>query len=850
MAIQATHSVAEMWEKQKERTGRERMASAVWASKVSPEDAGIQRTSPTKKRKTPKSLEYLHDEQRTVRVGCLPDKHCEVSAVTDLFSEYGKVASVTVRKRPKTDAGEHDNWALVSFFNMRCVAEAVEAGKEGIILMDAEGKRSLLTVQEFDADVVFAGDDEGRRLWAAQRDGIGKGQRPWYYGGPNDYSFLVKLYKPRYYWFEVVVFLKKMVLAGVLVFLDPGSTTQLYVALALSFGFFGILEHCQPYKSSKTQRIARIAEVNLFLTISFVLMMRINLDGEWLTARHYDILMVFCTAATTVGPTAIAVIVSLRRIFKLWADSNPDVSKGDQVEIIDPGVDHEHCRGCVGKVIRDVDRPCLATTELVVEVDPKLKDDDDSGHRKCCRRRKLHLETATIHLAMERQQVRRIVSKKKVGIELCKIVVHSLRLARKMTLAEDTPEEEEDEKDTEKQTNDKAATLMKDGDGGLTGVAGPSQAAVIKAMLSKLKPVLEPLLATRGLVWDPVLPHLEKMFNIEEIKKALEDPEAAVRMLLGNPIIKRMAISSMRKLLEPLCLARGLTWLVFRSAVEIVTELEQLEKAFADPGSFFEWMLEKGGPVCRVLIGLLQPKLALVIKDHGFTWILVAGALELFATVEMLLVAMEVPDTWFEGILPKLKSIMNKGDSTDATETEAAAPDESATDAVDADSAQQTKPKPKRRLLTLSQSFALLPSAKTVDGSAHPGCVSSFAQPGLRLISLGRLDSAVNGVVGLPAAASTPMDVESVPEGWTPQKSTTTGDTYYVNSLTGETTWSRPTQTAAEALDEFLDSGPAVWQSVSSSTGKSYYFNTRTGATQWEQPADLADTREARRLQP
>ena len=776
MAIQATHSVAEMWEKQKERTGRERMASAVWASVAPKEDDGIQRTSPTKKRKTPKSLEYLHDEQRTVRVGCLPDKHCEVSAVTDLFSEYGKVASVTVRKRPKTDEGEHDNWALVSFFNMRCVAEAVEAGKEGIILIDTEGKRSLLTVQEFDADVVFAGDDEGRRLWTAQRDAIGKGQRPWYYGGPNDYSFLVKLYKPRYYWFEVVVFLKKMVLAGVLVFLDPGSTTQLYVALALSFGFFGILEHCQPYKSSKTQRIARIAEANLFLTISFVLMMRINLDGELFTARHYDILMVFCTAATTVGPTAIAVIVSLRRIFKLWADSDPDVSKGDQVEIIDPGVDHEHCRGCVGKVIRDVDRPCLATTELVVEVDPKLKDDDDSGHRKCCRRRKLHLETATIHLAMERQQVRRIVSKKKVGIELCKIVVHSLRLARKMTLAEDTPEEEEDENDTEKQTNDKAATLMKDGDGGLTGVAGPSQAAVIKAMLSKLKPVLEPLLATRGLVWDPVLPHLEKMFNIEEIKKALEDPEAAVRMLLGNPIIKRMAISSMRKLLEPLCLARGLTWLVFRSAVEIVTELEQLEKAFADPGSFFEWMLEKGGPVCRVLIGLLQPKLALVIKDHGFTWILVAGALELFATVEMLLMAMEVPDTWFEGILPKLKSIMNKGDSTDATETEAAAP------------------------------------------------------------------------------TSAPVHAESVPEGWTTRKSTTTGETYYINSLTNETTWSRPTRTAAEALDEFLGSGPAVWQSkVSSSTGRRYFFNMRTGATQWELPADLAGTqaaREARRLQP
>ena len=144
----------------------------------------------------------------------------------------------------------------------------------------------------------------------------------------------------------------------------------------------------------------------------------------------------------------------------------------------------------------------------------------------------------------------------------------------------------------------------------------------------------------------------------------------------------------------------------------------------------------------------------------------------MFATVEMLLVAMEVPDTWFEGILPKLKSVMNKGHSADAEEDTA-------------------------------------------------------------------------------APRSAPVHAETVPEGWTTRKSTTTGDTYYVNSLTGETTWSRPTRTAAEALDEFLDSGPAVWQSkVSSSTGRRYFFNTLTGATQWELPADLAGTREARRLQP
>ena len=121
------------------RIRRDDTASSFWASMAPKEDDGIQRTT-TKKRKTPKSLEYLHDEQRTLRVGGLPRKHCEVSAVTDLFSEYGKVASVTVRKRPRRESIvkatgisclKHDNWALVSFFNVRCVAEAVEAGKEG-----------------------------------------------------------------------------------------------------------------------------------------------------------------------------------------------------------------------------------------------------------------------------------------------------------------------------------------------------------------------------------------------------------------------------------------------------------------------------------------------------------------------------------------------------------------------------------------------------------------------------------------------------------------------------------------------------------------------------------------------
>ena len=68
---------------------------------------------------------------------------------------------------------------------------------------------------------------------------------------------------------------------------------------------------------------------------------------------------------------------------------------------------------------------------------------------------------------------------------------------------------------------------------------------------------------------------------MDELQKAMEDPEAAVRLLLENPIIRRMILEGLRKLLEPLVIASNLTWLVFRSAFDMITDVEQVEAALA-----------------------------------------------------------------------------------------------------------------------------------------------------------------------------------------------------------------------------------------------------------------------------
>ena len=73
--------------------------------------------------------------------------------------------------------------------------------------------------------------------------------------------------------FELVTYLKKFILAGVLVFVEPGSATQLYVALVISFFFFALLCRTLPYKVLKTDRVAVVAEANLFFTVLCLLML-------------------------------------------------------------------------------------------------------------------------------------------------------------------------------------------------------------------------------------------------------------------------------------------------------------------------------------------------------------------------------------------------------------------------------------------------------------------------------------------------------------------------------------------------------------------------------------------------
>ena len=110
-------------------------------------------------------------------------------------------------------------------------------------------------------------------------------------------------------------------------------------------------------------------------------------------------------------------------------------------------------------------------------------------------------------------------------------------------------------------------------------------------------------------------------------------------------------------------------------------------------------------------------------------------------------------------------------------------------------------------------------------------------------------DDAAQSADQMQASESSLQEVTAdLPPGWEAQVSSSTGEVYYVNTVTQESTYDKPTERAF--TDSFLSTAgpsaeqelPVGWESaVSNSTGETYYVNTLSGESQYERPTAPAD---------
>ena len=138
-------------------------------------------------------------------------------------------------------------------------------------------------------------------------------KQKWWQGGSEKFSFLTRDYKAQYYYFECVELVRKCTLAGVIIFVRPGSIEQAFAAGTASFFFFAIYARAMPFRLQFDNVLKLCAEVQTFMTlfISIILRTAATQGGVLEFDHEYGIMLVLVNLIITPVPLLFGILVPL-----------------------------------------------------------------------------------------------------------------------------------------------------------------------------------------------------------------------------------------------------------------------------------------------------------------------------------------------------------------------------------------------------------------------------------------------------------------------------------------------------------------------------------------------------------
>ena len=93
-------------------------------------------------------------------------------------------------------------------------------------------------------------------------------------------SFLYEAYEPRCWAFEVFETLRRIMLTGGLVLLNPGTASQIVISMLICLFSMRVYAKYEPFINYKHDRLAEVAQWQLFFTLLGALCVKVNLDDE------------------------------------------------------------------------------------------------------------------------------------------------------------------------------------------------------------------------------------------------------------------------------------------------------------------------------------------------------------------------------------------------------------------------------------------------------------------------------------------------------------------------------------------------------------------------------------------
>eukprot|EP00935_MAST-01C_sp_MAST-1C-sp1_P000003 g3.t1 len=105
-----------------------------------------------------------------------------------------------------------------------------------------------------------------------------------------------------------------------------------------------------------------------------------------------------------------------------------------------------------------------------------------------------------------------------------------------------------------------------------------------------LQPTVEPFLQKHGLEWDDVVPLLEKVDSVDELKNFAANPRRMLEDLAAAsvPLAKKLAIMRLEPVMKPFLLQAQLSWSDVMPVLECVDSIEELKEAMEDVSGFLE----------------------------------------------------------------------------------------------------------------------------------------------------------------------------------------------------------------------------------------------------------------------
>ena len=147
-------------------------------------------------------------------------------------------------------------------------------------------------------------------------------------GDRAKYAFLVAAYRPGAFYWELVEYLRKFVLTGVLTFIEPGTVTQVFVGSLVTLVYVLLVSRVLPYRDPQTNQTKMLSETTLLFIFLATLAMRNDLAGEYLDRSKVSDMMVAVVMVGNVLPCLNNMVSAFRRYFTSLDNLQKSLDKG------------------------------------------------------------------------------------------------------------------------------------------------------------------------------------------------------------------------------------------------------------------------------------------------------------------------------------------------------------------------------------------------------------------------------------------------------------------------------------------------------------------------------------------